>query len=334
MRAGRRESARRSPVVRAWWAAQGGVFGALPNGFRPRNAQPSATCAKRGREGTARLVGEPPPPMNVFEHADLWSDYEEDAPARIRVPLPVASAAAHPHAWRYVIPGGRRTGRLLLAIGLAGSLHALVLLGFNRKAPPSVAAPPDQPLIELSLVADVSKIEEPEPADAGEPAEAAPADAGYVPTLADVPMTVDVSTAFVQAMDFSSLQPKTDLSAARVVSIPTSIRRGGSGTGQGLKEVFSLAQLDRIPEAIFQPPPIFPVALRKDVDTARIEAEFVVTAKGEVTEVQVVSATYPGFEAVSIAGVSRWQFRPGMKAGRKVNTRMRVPLIFRVLEND
>jgi len=32
--------------------------------------------------------------------------------------------------------------------------------------------------------------------------------------------------------------------------------------------------------------------------------------------------------------VSRWQFRPGMKAGKKVNTRMRVPLIFRVIEND
>lgn len=271
--------------------------------------------------------------MNVFEHADLWSDYEEDARPRIRVPLPVASTASLPHAWRYRIPGGRRTGRLLAALVIAGSLHALLLLGFNRKAPPVVAEPPDQPLIELSLVADVSKIEEPEPADASEPGEAVPADAGYVPMLADVPMSVDVSTAFVQQMDFSSLQPKTDLSSARVIAIPTSIRRGGGGTGgQGLKEIFNLAQLDRIPEAIFQPPPIFPVALRKDVETARVDVEFIVTANGEVTDVQVVSATYPGFESASITGVARWQFRPGMKAGKKVNTRMRVPLIFRVID--
>jgi TonB family protein len=271
--------------------------------------------------------------MNVFEHADLWSDYEDDARPRVRVPLPVASAANEPHAWRYQIPGGRRGGRLILAIGVAGGLHALALLGFNTKAPTVVVAPPDQPLIELSLVADVAKLEEPELVDASEPGEAAPADAGYVPMLADIPMTVDVSTAFVQQMDFSSLQPKTDLSAAKVVSIPSSIRRGG-GTGQGLKEIFSLAQLDRIPEALFQPPPVFPAALRKDVETARVEVEFVVTAKGEVTDVQVVSATFPGFENASIAGVSRWQFRPGMKAGKKVNTRMRVPLIFRVIDNS
>jgi protein TonB len=272
--------------------------------------------------------------MIVFEHADLWSDYEEDAPARKRRPLPVASTASQPHAWRYRIAGGRRTGRLLLALSIAGALHALALLGFNHKAPPVVAAPPDQPLIELSLVADVAKIEEPEPAEASEPGEAAPADAGYVPMLADVPMTVDVSTAFVQQMDFNSLQPKTDLSSARVIAIPTSIRRGGAGSGQGLKEIFSLAQLDRIPEAIFQPPPMFPAALRKEVDTARVEVEFIVTAAGEVTDVHVVSATFAGFESASVAGVSRWQFRPGMKAGKKVNTRMRVPLIFRVIEND
>lgn len=271
--------------------------------------------------------------MNVFEHADLWSDYEDDARPRVRLPLPVASTANEPHAWRYRIPGGRRSGRLILAIGVAGGLHALALLGFNTQAPPAVVAPPDQPLIELSLVADVAKLEEPELVDASEPGEAAPVDVGYVPMLADIPMAVDVSTAFVQQMDFSSLQPKTDLSAAKVVSIPSSIRRGG-GTGQGLKEIFSLAQLDRIPEALFQPPPVFPAALRKDVETARVEVEFVVTAKGEVTDVQVVSATFPGFENASIAGVSRWQFRPGMKAGKKVNTRMRVPLIFRVIDNS
>jgi hypothetical protein len=47
-----------------------------------------------------------------------------------------------------------------------------------------------------------------------------------------------------------------------------------------------------------------------------------------------VSATFPGFESASVAGVSRWQFRPGMKAGKKVNTRMRVPLIFRVIDDE
>jgi hypothetical protein len=30
--------------------------------------------------------------------------------------------------------------------------------------------------------------------------------------------------------------------------------------------------------------------------------------------------------------VSRWKFRAGIKAGRKVNTRMRVPIVFKILD--
>jgi hypothetical protein len=86
--------------------------------------------------------------MNVFEHADLWSDYEEDAPPLTRRPLPVASTAGEPQAWRYPATGNRRSGWHQLAIGVAGGLHAWALLGFNHKAPAVDAPPPDQPLIE------------------------------------------------------------------------------------------------------------------------------------------------------------------------------------------
>jgi len=35
-----------------------------------------------------------------------------------------------------------------------------------------------------------------------------------------------------------------------------------------------------------------------------------------------------------MAGVSRWRFRPGMRGGRRVNTRMSVPIIFRVSDDS
>jgi len=222
---------------------------------------------------------------------------------------------------------------MLAALGAAGAVHGMILFGFNQKEEVVVKHGEDDAVIELMVMPDLSKLEDPELADATEPAETAPLEGSFVPTLADVPTVVDVSTAFVQQIDFTSLQPKTDLSAARVVSIPTVIRRGGTG-GTGLKDVFNLAQLDRIPEAIFQPPPIFPVTLKKEVTNARVEVEFIVTAKGEVVEVKVVGATHPGFENAAVTGVSRWQFRPGMKGGKRVNTRMRVPLLFRVIDGD
>jgi hypothetical protein len=47
----------------------------------------------------------------------------------------------------------------------------------------------------------------------------------------------------------------------------------------------------------------------------------------------VIDATYPGFEDAAIVGVMRWQFRPGIKGGKRVATRMVVPIIFRVVED-
>ena len=52
-----------------------------------------------------------------------------------------------------------------------------------------------------------------------------------------------------------------------------------------------------------------------------------------MTYARVVEASYPGFEDAAIMGVMRWQFRPGMKGGKRVSTRMLVPLIFRIVED-
>lgn len=268
--------------------------------------------------------------MTIFENKELWSEYSDDTPARDRKPLPVAEAASRPDAWRYRTQD-RRWLMLALSLGVAGSLHAVALLAFNHKKAAVKATAVEDTTVELIVMPDLSKLEEPELAEVSDPVDNTPIDGSFVPMQADLPSAVILDSSFVQQIDFNSLQPRTDLSQAKVVSIPTQIRRGGVGTG-GLKDVFNIAQLDRAPEAVFQPAPIFPPSLKKEVQTARVDVEFIVTGRGEVVEVRVVSSTHPGFEAAAVAGVSRWQFRAGMKSGRKVNTRMMVPLMFKVVE--
>ena len=53
---------------------------------------------------------------------------------------------------------------------------------------------------------------------------------------------------------------------------------------------------------------------------------------GRVLEPVVTESTNYGFNDAALAGVSRWKFRAGMKSGRKVNTRMRVPIVFKLLD--
>jgi protein TonB len=59
-----------------------------------------------------------------------------------------------------------------------------------------------------------------------------------------------------------------------------------------------------------------------------VVVEFIVNVEGRVTNAFAYESTHPGFNDAAIKGVEKWKFRAGQKAGRKVNTRMRVPINF------
>lgn len=151
-----------------------------------------------------------------------------------------------------------------------------------------------------------------------------------VPMLTDLPTLVPVD-AFVQPLDF---RPKvdTDLSAAGLTSIPVNIARGGAG-GAKLGKIFEIGDLDREPRPIVQPAPRFPAELTKLYTASTVVLEFIITAKGEVVNPKPISSEARRFEDAAIEGVLKWKFRPGMKAGRPVNTRVRISINFRVTED-
>ncbi|HLP24245.1 MAG TPA: TonB family protein, partial [Acidobacteriota bacterium] len=76
--------------------------------------------------------------------------------------------------------------------------------------------------------------------------------------------------------------------------------------------------------------PAFPYGLRQQVSEAKVTLEFIVDANGEVVAPMVTDSSHRGFDDAAIIGVSKWKFRPGMKAGRKVNTRVRQAITFTV----
>lgn len=248
--------------------------------------------------------------------------------ARVR-----ARPAARSGAWRY---GDEERRRYLpwLAMLVSGGLHLLVFLGIapSEEAPVAVAA--EDYAIELIEMPNLKDLEEPEPEEFSDSGKAPDDEAvSYVPMLADLPSSVTVDS-FVQKLDLSMLNVKPDFSTAKVVTIPPGARRAGPAAGEGLKNVFNLAELDRIPEPVFQPAPVFPPHLRREVAQARVDVEFVVDSSGKVVDPRVVYATVSGFEDAAIHGVKRWQFRPGMKGGKRVHTRMRVPIVFRVVDTE
>jgi protein TonB len=55
---------------------------------------------------------------------------------------------------------------------------------------------------------------------------------------------------------------------------------------------------------------------------------FVVDVSGSVRDVEIVSANHPGFGKAAADAIAKWKFKPGIKNGRPVNTRMQVPISF------
>ncbi len=204
----------------------------------------------------------------------------------------------------------------------------IFLFGFNRHhAIKRVIAHDDTPQIQM-VMPDLKDLDD-KPEE--ELTDDTPQTNGMaVPSLIDLPTSVPVN-AFVQQID---IHPPAvpDLAGAKVVTIPVHIGHGAALDKLG--QIFDLSQLDRVPEPLMQPSPVFPPSLKKDYTEATVVVGFVVDAQGAVVAPRVIDSTFGGFNEAALVGVSKWKFRPGMKAGHKVNTRMQVPIKFHVTEDS
>jgi len=152
------------------------------------------------------------------------------------------------------------------------------------------------------------------------------------------------SQAAVPALDAVSLSALEDLlnpgamaaAAGNAFAGSVDLSSGGEigGTGRAasapLESIFTLAELDQKPRPVFQAVPTYPLELRKRKIEGSVYVLFVVDERGRVVSPRVEKATRPEFEAPALEAVRQWKFEPGVRNGRKVQTRMRVPLRFTV----
>lgn len=247
---------------------------------------------------------------------------------RHRPPSPPEIAA---DSWRY--PCTRRSrGLLATAVALSIAVHVGVLFGIRPpKARPTRAPAREMIAVTLALP-NLKELEEPEPEPPPTDESGTRPDLGLpVPMQADLPQ-IPRPNDFVQALDFASLLEKPDFSQTNILSVPENIRRGSAKLAESIGRIFNLEDLDRVPEPVFQPSPVYPFALRRQDVTARVIVEFIVDPLGHAVNAFVVESTNRAFDEAATSGVQKWKFRPGLRAGQKVNTRMRVPISFTLLE--
>lgn len=249
--------------------------------------------------------------------------------AEVHVEPPAAAPVSPTLSGSSRYPGLPRSRKFVtIGVSISAVFHLAIFFGIRPPAKKIVAAK-DKYVIELALtMPDIKELEEPEP-EASDAAEALDPRV-WIPMQMDLPQLPQLGD-FVQQLDFTSFVDRTDLlNKDKMWSIPENMRGGKLGGNIG--NIFNLRDLERAPSAIYQPAPDYPAMMRRDALDARVVVEFIVNSRGEVVNAFVISSTHAAFEDAAVAGVSRWKFRPGLRAGRKVNTRIQVPIIFRIVE--
>ncbi len=215
---------------------------------------------------------------------------------------------------------------ILCSIGL----HAFVLLGFNaRHAPPQYLSVADDPIIQLTMP-DLHE-DEIDPVESLGDEQPVENPSVAVPLLADLPSLVPIDS-FVQPLDFTPAL-LNNLDSVRLSVVPVNAARN-SGSAEKLGRIFSVEQLDRQPEPLFRPSPIYPPELRKDFPEATVVMGFIINTKGEVLAPHVISSPNRRFEEAAIRAIEKWKFRPGYKGGRPVNTRTQIAIYFHVIAEN
>jgi protein TonB len=240
-----------------------------------------------------------------------------------RPPTPKASTIRY-----YGIP--QTAGALWLAIIISAGLHTVFLLGFNGHAPVRKIAVVTEPIGQMLMMPDLKDDEEKPKELNDEEQDSAPAIS--VPMLADIITQVPLNASFIQQLD-PTVPLKSDPMAGRLVAIPVNIQHGRPDES-GIKNLFNVSELDHVPEPIVQTRPDFPYELKRAGIDGRVRVGFIVDSHGEVILPYVVSSTNHGFERAAIEAVKKWKFRPGIKNGRKVNTRVEQPIDFKVTADE
>lgn len=229
--------------------------------------------------------------------------------------------------WHYSAKRGTRA-LTVAALAASAAAHALVFFGFEKKPPPKREFQEEAFSVTLMKMPEIP--EEPDDSVPDVNNQSDLPDGVDVPRLPDVLSSVALENTLTQQFDARSLQPNVNFSGTKLMSIPTQIRPGGAGGHGSLKDIFNLADLDRAPAAIIQPMPALPASLRQGETMVELTIEFVIDRKGDVIDVKVIKSTNSDYNDVASSAVLKWRFKPGMKKGRPVATRIIQPMIIKV----
>lgn len=208
---------------------------------------------------------------------------------------------------------------LIIGITASAALHAAFIFGIPEPPPPKKVSA-EIPVVEFVM----PPLPDEPPEELEQRPDEEPIEVTFVPpSIVDIPQ-IDLSAEFTMP---PAPPPPPDVPVSKGVTVPPSIP---PNFGRNLGTIFNLEDLDQIPQARIQNPPNYPYEMRRAGINGEVEVHFICDAQGNVRDPYVIRSSQREFEQAALDAVKKWTFKPGRRAGRTVNVRMSVPVVFTI----
>jgi protein TonB len=237
--------------------------------------------------------------------------------------------------------------RTLLGLGAAVFVHLLILLfgGIFFIGDDSKTA--SKQVIAVEALTEEAKPDEEEPTPERVVEEAVQEQQETPPDMTELVKLQDASPAAaapaLDALSLASLEAALQGQAGggdfavSGGSLASGGRIGGTGApgaegadGSSLDAIFSIGDLDQKARPIFQASPNYPYELRQKKVTGEVYLIFVVDDLGRVQHPKVEKSTHQQFEQPALDAVKQWKFEPAVRSGKKVASKLRIPIRFQL----
>ncbi|MFZ5494597.1 MAG: TonB family protein [Verrucomicrobiota bacterium] len=99
-------------------------------------------------------------------------------------------------------------------------------------------------------------------------------------------------------------------------------------------KIVPAAQLDERPKPLSYRAPVYPTTLLAAGRPGSAQIEFIIDEDGDAQLPRIVSCTEPAFGYAAVQAVATWRFAPPLKDGKRVATRVQVPMNFELPRRD
>jgi TonB family protein len=99
-------------------------------------------------------------------------------------------------------------------------------------------------------------------------------------------------------------------------------------------KIVPASQLDERPKPLSARPPVYPTTLLQAGRPGSAQIEFIIDEEGDAQLPRIISSTEPAFGYAAVQAVATWRFASPRKDGKRVATRVQVPVSFELPKQE